>query len=141
MNICNFKEMFPNYDVDKQGNVYKQGILVKPFKSNKYLQVVLVDKEQNKKVLGVHTVVAMKYLNYFKGCVVHHINGNTHDNTLENLEVISRSEHSKLHGKNNEKFKTLNLNKPAWNKGLKMSKEFCEHCSISAKKRWANKAI
>lgn len=139
--MFNFKEIFPNYDVDKQGNVYKQGILVKPFKSNKYFQVVLFDKEHNKKVLGVHTIVAMKYLNYFKGCVVHHINGNTHDNSLENLEVISRSEHSKLHGKDNERFKTMNLNKPAWNRGIKMSESFCQHCSISAKKRWKNKAI
>ncbi|MCE5220037.1 MAG: HNH endonuclease [Clostridium sp.] len=29
--------------------------------------------------------------------VVHHINGDTHDNRLENLELKSRSEHSREH--------------------------------------------
>ena len=29
--------------------------------------------------------------------VVHHINGNTKDNRIENLELMSRSEHSKQH--------------------------------------------
>lgn len=29
--------------------------------------------------------------------VVHHINGNTKDNRIENLEVMTRSEHAKLH--------------------------------------------
>lgn len=28
---------------------------------------------------------------------VHHINGNAHDNRLENLEILSNSEHLKLH--------------------------------------------
>lgn len=140
--MFNFRDIFPNYDVDECGNVYKQGKLIKPFKSNKYLQVLLFDKDANRKVMGVHTIVAMKYLDYFIGCVVHHKNGNTHDNSLENLEVLSRSKHSQMHGKENEQFKLSNKGKVAWNKGLKMSEEFCKHCSISAKKRWsANKAI
>ncbi len=138
--MVNFNEMFPDYDVDENGNVYKLRNIIKPFKSSKYLQVVLYDKDRNKKVYGVHTVVAMKYLEYFDGCVVHHKNENTHDNRVDNLEVLSRSEHSRLHGKENVKFQTMNLNKPAWNKGIKMSKEFCEHCSISARRRW-NRAV
>lgn len=137
--MFNFNEMYPAYDVDEQGNVYKQGHIIKPFKSNKYLQVVLFDKDNNKRVYGVHTIVAMKYLDYFPGCVIHHKNNDTHDNRLINLTVLSRSEHSRLHGMNNARFKELNKNKTAWNKGLKMPKEFCKHCSISAKKRWAKK--
>lgn len=30
--------------------------------------------------------------------VVHHINGDTYDNRIENLELKSRSEHSREHG-------------------------------------------
>lgn len=33
-----------------------------------------------------------------KGFNVHHINGNVQDNRLENLQVISASEHTRLHG-------------------------------------------
>ena len=29
--------------------------------------------------------------------LVHHINGNIHDNRIENLEIVTRSEHKKLH--------------------------------------------
>lgn len=68
--IFAFNEMYPDYDVDEQGNVYNHGELMKPFKSNKYLQVVLHDVNHRGKVMGVHTVVAMKYLDYFPGCVV-----------------------------------------------------------------------
>ena len=64
--------MFPRYDVKTDGTIYKDGKLLRPFKSNQYQQVVLIDKDGNNHVLGVHTVVAMQYLNYFKGCVVHH---------------------------------------------------------------------
>lgn len=34
--------------------------------------------------------------------VVHHINGNKSDNRLENLQVMSRSEHSRLHALENK---------------------------------------
>lgn len=136
MNMFNFKEIFPNYDVDEKGNVYKCGTIIKPFKSNKYLQVVLFDVEHKKRVFGVHTVVAMKYLGYFTGCVVHHIDGDTRNNALNNLEIFSRNEHSRLHGQNNDNFKVMNLGKVAWNRGLKMSNEFRKHCSDSAKRRW-----
>lgn len=130
-----FSEQFPNYDVDELGIVYKNNEPVKPFKSNKYYQVVLYDYKGTKKVYGVHTIVAMKYLDYFPGCVVHHKNNDTHDNRVSNLEIYTRSEHSRMHNKNNDKLKLLNKGKIAWNRGLKMSKEFCEHCSLAAKRR------
>lgn len=136
--MYNFAEKYPNYDVDQNGIVYKNGEKIKPFKSNKYLQVLLFDLNHKRKVCGVHTIVAMKYLDYYEGCVVHHIDGNTKNNNLDNLKVYSSKEHTSLHAKENDAFCRHNLGKTAWNKGMKMSEEFCKKCSESAKKRKFN---
>ena len=132
-----FKERFPNYDVDIDGNVYKNNQIMKPFKSNKYLQVVIYDKDNNKKVFGVHTVVAMKYLNdYFEGCVVHHKDEDTHNNSLNNLEVLQRSVHSKMHMKDPNFLGNYVKEHGSWNKDKKMSDEYREKCKQSAYKRY-----
>ena len=104
---------YPNYDCDEKGNVFKNNVLVKPFKSNKYLQICLFDVNNKKRVVGVHTIIAMKYLDFYEGCVVHHKDENTHNNNLENLEVISRSSHARLHAKQNYDFCKHNLGKEA----------------------------
>lgn len=45
-----------------------------------------------------HVAVAISAgLGWFPGCVVHHRNKNTLDNRQENLEIMSRSDHSRLH--------------------------------------------
>ena len=51
--MYNFAEKYPNYDVDENGIVYKNGEKIKPFKSNKYLQVLLFDLNHKRKVCGV----------------------------------------------------------------------------------------
>ena len=137
--MFNFQEMFPNYDVSENGTVFKNGIEMIPFKSNKYLQVVLFDKNGKKRVCGVHTVVAMKYLDYSEGCIVHHIDENTHNNSVNNLCVITKSEHSKLHYKTNKNFRQSVHG--GWNRGLKMSEEFCRKASEAAKKRHKQKIM
>lgn len=40
--------------------------------------------------------------------VVHHVNGDRHDNRMENLEVLSRSDHMKRHPEILEKWKEKN---------------------------------
>lgn len=137
--MYNFQEMFPNYDVDELGRVYKNGVEIKPFKSNKYLQVLLFDTNHKRYIYGVHTIVAMKYLrDYTVGCIVHHIDGNPHNNALSNLQILSRCKHSSLHGKGNMRLANyVRENGPA-NKGRKMSSEFCQKCSVSAKIRGFN---
>ena len=126
---------YPEYDCDENGIIYKNGNPITPFKSNKYLQVCLFDVDHKKHILGVHTVVAMRYLNYFEGCVVHHLDEDTTNNKVTNLVIMTRREHESYHAKQNLSFKLSNKGKQAWNKGLKMSDEFCKHCSDSAKKR------
>lgn len=137
ININYLEENYPNYDCDEFGNVFKNGELISPFVSNNYLQVCLFDADHIKHTVGVHTVIAMKYLDYYPGCIVHHIDENRSNNNLNNLQVMSLSEHSRQHGLNNAEYlREINIGKIPVNKGKKMSEEFCRHCSESAKRRW-----
>ncbi len=131
-----FEDNFPNYDCDENGNIYKK-VIIEPFKSNEYKQVLLFDKDGNRRVLGVHQVIAMKYLDYFPGCVVHHKDENKKNNELSNLEILHRSDHSRLHAKENNNLAKYVIENGPPNKGKKMSEEFCKKCSESAKKRRA----
>ena len=45
-----------------------------------------------------HRLVMEEYL--FEGAIVHHRNGIKHDNRQENLEVITRAEHNRVHIRN-----------------------------------------
>ena len=128
-----------NYFVSKDGKVFRSDKSeITPFKSNKYLQVCMKDDLGKKHVYGVHQVVAMTYLkDYYKGCIVHHKNEDTHDNKVDNLEIHSRSSHAAHHADPSPLIKYTYTNGPA-NKGKKMSAEFCEHCRESARKRGFN---
>lgn len=133
---------YPDYDVDECGNVYKNGNIIKPFKSNNYLQVLIFDKNHNRRVCGVHTLVASKYLdNFYEGCVVHYKNHNTHDNNIQNLEVLSRELHSRLHNKNNKTLANYVKNNGPWNKGKKMNTEARRHLSEKRKEMFKNNEL
>ena len=95
------KENFSNYIVNRDGSIFKKdGTPVKIFKSNKYLQCCLFDDEGGKHIMGVHAVIAMFYDDdWYKGCVVHHKDGDQHNNHVDNLEVMSRNEHTIQHQK------------------------------------------
>ena len=128
---------FNNYMVDGYGNVYRKNdmSIIKPFKSNKYLQVCIKDDSGVKHVYGVHQVVAMAYLPYYKGCVVHHINENTKNNMLYNLRVEDRSEHSRHHADPSSLTEWLRKNGGPINKGKHPSIESRMKMSESAKRR------
>ena len=126
---------YDNYYVDGTGNVYKSDMtLMKPFKSNKYLQVLFKDSDGNRKIYGVHQVVGMTFLNYYNGCIVHHRDEDTHNNVLYNLEIKSRSEHCRHHVDPNRLVNWVKEN-GANNKGKHPSDESRRKMSESAKKR------
>jgi hypothetical protein len=65
-----------------------------------------------------HRLIMEKYLGRKLDTieVVHHCNENTMDNRIENLELMLKSEHAKLHYKDSPIYLSP---KPPWNKGIK----------------------
>lgn len=72
-------------------------------KKGKYLYAVVSGHPQATKRNYVlhHRVVMENFLGRYLETdeVVHHKDENTHNNKIENLEVLSKSDHSKLHAK------------------------------------------
>ena len=126
---------YPDLDCDEFGNIYKNNKLLKQFNSNGYKQIYYKDKNNKRNIFGVHDIVAMKFLNYFENCIVHHEDERKDHNVLWNLSVKSRNDHCRLHAKENKKFCQSQKNKIPWNKGLKMDEEFRQKCKDGIKKK------
>ena len=141
--MIRIRENFTRYYVSRNGVVYdKQRHRVSSlFKSTKYIQCRLVDDDKVVHIMGVYVAVAMFHADdYFPGCVVHHKDGNTKNNHIDNLSCLDKITHAKLHA-NPEHIKLYTKQHGAWNKGLKMSADFCKKCSDSAKKRKRRKPL
>lgn len=126
---------FPKFSITRHGDVYKDGIEIKPFNSNGYLQIALDSRRKTRVIKGVHQIVAMTFIDeYYEGCHVHHKDENKHNNDVSNLEILDPQVHEKLHAKPDKLINYVKKNGSP-TKGMKMSKEFCEKCRISALKR------
>ena len=66
-----------------------------------------------------------------KGMVVHHTDGNTLNDDIGNLKLMTKGEHSRLHQTGNKHC----LGKVPWNKGLEHSKETRQKIADKAKTR------
>ncbi|MBS0654120.1 MAG: HNH endonuclease [Verrucomicrobia bacterium] len=68
----------------------------KPYSSNPYIRT-----QKNGIRMKEHRRIMEEYLNrkLLPNEHIHHINGDTKDNRLENLQILSPSEHSRVHNK------------------------------------------
>lgn len=128
---------YPGYQCDQLGNIFHpNGHKIIPFNSCGYKQVCVYDSNHKKYVKGVHQLVSQTFdPAFYDGCVVHHRNEIKTDNYLENLEVTSRSEHSRHHADPTRLLNYTKIHGPH-NKGKRMSDEFREHCRLGAINRW-----
>lgn len=92
----------PNYSVSPKGEVRndRNGKILKQSMRSGYLSVSLglVDKTPRK--TNVHVLVAETFLGQRRGMVVNHIDGDPTNNSVSNLEIVTRSQNSK-HAWNN----------------------------------------
>lgn len=96
---------FGGYLVSRDGQVFssRSGHFLQPAETRRkggsttYLCCLLI-QNRKKKYVYVHRLVAMTYLAefMFPHCVVHHRNGDGRCNYAENLQIMTRTEHSRL---------------------------------------------
>lgn len=95
------------YKVSNFGRIksYKfRNHILRPYPSRGYYRCILMkDGIRNTTLIHLSVVKAFPEIcgEWFEGCHVHHINGNSLDNRAENLKVVSKEEHFELHKEKN----------------------------------------
>ena len=97
---------------------------------------------KNNKLLSYHRYVWEKYNGKIPdGMVIHHINEDIHDNKIENLRLMSVSEHAILHGKKRKKDKKYTQSKRNKIRKEIFGKYKCPYCKMRMDNMKANKRI
>lgn len=89
---------YPNYSVSDFGNVRnnKRGKLLNPSRNTWGYYAVNLHKNGIGRRMTVHRLVAISFIpNPLNKKEVNHISGNKHDNSVKNLEWVTRSENMK----------------------------------------------
>lgn len=85
------------------GNLKRRGRRKQVFSNGRYDNVYSpnwMTKKYAKDVVGRHVCIACENLcltELPEGCVVHHVNGDSKDNSFKNLVLMTRAEHTSLH--------------------------------------------
>ena len=114
----------------------KKGRFIETTGSGRYKRI-----ERNGNNLQLHRYIWEQFYNRQipAGHIIHHINGNTKDNKIENLMLMSSANHNYLHGKGrkpwNYKQKCPNISKS------KIGHEVTNEQILKAKGTWKNKYI
>ena len=114
-NLGNVKSLSREMIRGKDKFISKERILKPGNNSRGYLQVIL-SKDKIQKSKTIHKLVAMAFLNHKPDgthkLVVDHINNNSLDNRVENLQIISQRKNAyKTQGKYSSKYKGVSWSK------------------------------
>jgi hypothetical protein len=93
---ANIKD-FPDYTIDTIGIIRKGEKVINSYDNNRgYLKAFLYDRNGKRKSVRIHRLVAEAFLdNPYNLPVVNHIDGNKHNNAVDNLEWVSHRENTR----------------------------------------------
>ena len=106
---------FSNYEISNFGNLRNKttkNIIKSSIKSG-YLTVSLKDDNGERKSIKIHRLVALTFIpNLENKPFIHHINFNSHDNSVDNLCWATMNEIMEYYNINNKKFTNEELASP-----------------------------
>ena len=93
--VCNYLK---NYAWVREGKNYPQRETAGRYYVQKGRKTYIMIQVEQGKWEFEHIAICKQNGSWFKGCVVHHADGNSCNNDPKNLMVMTRSDHARLHG-------------------------------------------
>jgi hypothetical protein len=94
-NLGNVKSLPKEWVCGKGQTLKHNGKILKVFKNNCGYYIVGLNKDNKRKPVSVHSIVAKSFFNYNNSLVVDHKNDIKTDNRVENLQLITQRENSR----------------------------------------------